>query len=100
MTPNLEVAKGGFDLEILQHALKTILTPVPGLLEAAKRRVRIPRWVVEMDLTGADLRRDVLDDVHVLALHMRPEAIDGVIGDGDRLLHCLVRDDAKNRAED
>ena len=31
---------------------------------------------------------------------MRPEAVDGVVGDGDGLLHRVVGDDAKHRAED
>ena len=74
--------------------------PFPDCLKPPNGAMRIPRRVVEMHLTGADPRRDVLDDVHIFALHMRPEAIDGVVGDGDGLLHRLVRDDAKDRAED
>src|SRR5687768_12064971 len=96
----LEIAEDGFDLEILQHALEAVLASVSGLLETAKRRVWIPGRVVEMHLTGADLGREVLDDVHVLALHMGPEAIDRIIRDGNGLLQCLVGDDAKDRPED
>lgn len=50
----LEIAEDGFDLEILQNALETVLASVSGLLEASERRVGIPGRVVKMHLTGAD----------------------------------------------
>lgn len=48
-------------LKTFQLALDPIFAPVSGLLETAKWGARIPGRLVEMSLTGANLRRETHD---------------------------------------
>src|SRR3954447_21050091 len=89
-----------FGLEIFSHAFAAVFPAVPGTLVSAKRCVRIPVGIVEMDLTGLDLPSHFPRGVHISALHMRAEAVDRVVGDLDRLVNRIVWNDRQHRAED
>src|SRR5579862_4866511 len=86
-------------LEIFLHALETVFPTVAGTLVPAKRCVRVPVGIVEMDLTRPDLPGHGPYRFHVGALNMRAEAVDRVVGNLDRVLHRIVGNDRQHRAE-
>lgn len=49
-----------------------------------------------MDLTRPDLSGYGPHRFHLRALHVGAEAVDSVVGDLDRLLHCVVGNDGQH----
>src|SRR3954451_865649 len=93
-------SQNGLGLEIFLHALKAVFPAVAGTLVSAKRCGGVPVGIVEMDLTRLDLPGDRPHRLHIRALHVSAEAVNSVVGDLDRLVHGVVRNDRQHRTED
>ena len=55
---------------------------------------------VDRDVAGAHALGDLEGAVDVAAAHLAGQAVDGVVGDGDRFVVGVVRGDRQHRAED
>src|SRR5215207_9115693 len=93
-------SENGLCLEIFLHALEAVFPAVPGTLVSAKRCVRVPVGTIKMDLTGPDLPSNRPHRLHIHALHMSAEAVNSVVGDLDRVVDRIVRNDRQHRPED
>src|SRR5687767_5359206 len=83
-------AENGLGFQVLLETFDAVFTAVPRALVAAERRMRIPGRIVDVHLPGADACRDGASSAKVLALHMRAQAVDRVVGDLHRLVHAVV----------
>src|SRR5690606_37886820 len=87
----------------LEEVLEPVLAPlaaVARLLVAAERRVRVAGGAVQVDHAGAQPHGDGLGAGEVARGDVAGQAVDGVVGDADRILLVLVADDGDHRAED
>src|SRR5262245_32262387 len=95
----------GFDVDVLRllERLQAFLPELPaetGLLHAAERaRVVVRQRVVEPDRAGLDLAHAAQDRVEVLRVDVAAEAEAGRVGELDRLVEALDRDERCNGAE-
>src|SRR3954468_18116876 len=71
-----------------------------GLLVAAERRVRcVPEAAVDAHRAGADAPRDRQRAVVIGTDDRAGQAVDGVVGDADRVVVTVVRQDDEDRPE-
>src|SRR5690606_23888051 len=87
-------------LVVLEHH-EVVLAPDAGLLVPAERRVRRVLVVgVRPHPPGLDGTPGPVHRVGAAAPHPGPEAVEGVVGDGDGVVEVLERRHGEDRAED
>ena len=59
----------------------------------------VPGGVIDVHLAGSDAARDPARAFQVRRLDMPAKAVDGVVGDGDRVIFRRIGDDAQYRPE-
>src|SRR4051794_12257021 len=92
---------GGVDClrrQELDEALWTMLLADAGRLHPAARRARTGAVQVHARRTGAHARRHLKPALEVLGEDRARQPVLGVVGDGDRFVHGVVRDDSDHRA--
>src|SRR5688572_14583039 len=89
-----------FHFQILIEAVRAVFAAIARALVAAERRIRIPRWMVDVDLPRAYAKGDRTSRREACTLNVSAESVDGVVRDLDGLIHGPVGHDAKHRPED
>src|SRR3569833_1618683 len=87
----------------MQEVAQSMLAPLAAiarLLEPAERRVHIARLAIEGEPTRADPASNAIGTRQVIGPDIRLQTVFSVVGDPDRLLLRLIRQDGQQGPED
>src|SRR5690606_25277101 len=94
------IAGNGLDLQIFGEAELALFAAIARLPVAAEGQADIPFRIVDIDRAGAQPPRHPPRPRNIPCLHIGGEAVHRIVGQLDRLLLAVMRQDRQNRAED